>query len=252
MEYQIVFRERLTDLKDAAEAYGGVLTKEQIREILQDMPLTDEHFELIYEYLAEQKISVIESEEEEKSEETENDSDLLPDEERRSLAMYMDEISAFADVDEEEETRLFDRARLGDTKAQARLIELYLPVICSMAEEYGEDALPAEDLIQEGNIGLLSAMQTIGSYENTAACRANVFNRIREAMDAAAERGEDTHKKDEGLVKRINHLNDAIHSLEEDLGRKVSVEEVSAYLEMPQEEIEDLLRVAGDQMGTEQ
>ncbi len=248
MEYQVVFYERLQDLKDAAEAYGGSLTREQVRDILSDMPLTDEHYELIYEYLAEQNIPVLELEE--KSHPKQED-DVPPQEERRSLTMYMDEISAFADIDEEEETRQFDLARMGDRQARERLIELYLPVICSMAEEYGEESLPAEDLIQEGNLGLLAAVDTIETYENTAACRAHVFNMIRDAMDAAMERGEDTQKKDDGLVKRINHLNDAIHSLEKDLGRKVSAEEVSAYLEMPLAEIEDLMRVAGDQINTQ-
>ncbi|MCD7736955.1 MAG: hypothetical protein LUI07_08365 [Lachnospiraceae bacterium] len=54
-----------------------------------------------------------------------------------------------------------------------------------------------------------------------------------------------------GLLSRVNHLNEAVHNLERDLGHKVSAEEVSAYLEMPVEEIESLLRVTGDQIETE-
>lgn len=46
-----------------------------------------------------------------------------------------------------------------------------------------------------------------------------------------------------GLVSRVNHLNEAIHNLEEELEHKVSVDELSAYLEMPAAEIEDVLRM---------
>ncbi len=247
MENRIIFRERLTELKEAADAADGVLTKPQIKDILKGIPLEESHFQLIYEYLAEQNICVVESEEE--AEEAKEEE--VPEEGRRSLSMYVEELSAFADVDEETETHLFDRARQGDADAGQQLIDLYLPVICRIAEEYGEEAVQAEDLIQEGNMGLLSAMQTLDHFENTAACRAHVLNTIRESMDTAVSQGEDHRRMDKALVSRINHLNEAVHNLERDLGHKVSAEEVSAYLDMPVEEIEDLLRVAGDQISTE-
>ena len=49
----------------------------------------------------------------------------------------------------------------------------------------------------------------------------------------------------------MNHLNEAIHNLEEELEHKVSVDELSAYLEMPAAEIEDVLRMSGDQIEIE-
>ncbi|MCD7885055.1 MAG: hypothetical protein LUI87_15360, partial [Lachnospiraceae bacterium] len=64
----------------------------------------------------------------------------------------------------------------------------------------------------------------------------------------AVKSRQDGQKMDDGRLRRINQLNEALHNLERDLGHNVSEEEVSAYLEMPLEEIEDLLRVAGDQI----
>ena len=55
----------------------------------------------------------------------------------------------------------------------------------------------------------------------------------------------------DGIVKRVNHLSQAIHNLEEELEHKVSVEELSAYLEMPMEEIRDILKMAGDGLDVE-
>ncbi|MCD7812529.1 MAG: hypothetical protein LUH20_00490 [Lachnospiraceae bacterium] len=264
MENRIIFREKLTELKAAAEEKGGILTRAEIREMLKTMPLEEKHFQLIFDYLAEQKIRVVESEEEAKLENAgkgkagmesagyDEDSETVPDEEeRRSLSLYVDELSSLSEINDAQELRLLEQIRGGDDGAKESLIGIYLPLICSMAEEYGEEVLPAEDLIQEGNLGLLSAVNSLGEFDSAAACRAHILNQIREAMEQAVSQGQDKHQMDEGLLSRINHLNEAVHNLERDLGHKVSAEEVSAYLEMPVEEIEDLLRVTGDQIETE-
>lgn len=54
-----------------------------------------------------------------------------------------------------------------------------------------------------------------------------------------------------GIAKKVNHLNQAIQNLEEDLEHRVSVEELSAYLEMPVEEIKNILKMAGDEIEVE-
>ncbi|MCD8398082.1 MAG: hypothetical protein LUD12_13035 [Lachnospiraceae bacterium] len=253
MENRIIFREKLTELKEAAEQSGGVLTKPKIRELLKSMPLEENHYQLIFDYLAEQNIRVVESEEQVSDglEQEELDAEQPDEEERRSLSFYVEELEALSEIDDAEELRLLEDIRAGNAEAKERLIGIYLPLICSMAEEYGEEALPSEDLIQEGNLGLLSAVDSLGEFESAAACRAHILNKIREAMEQAVSQGQDKHKMDEGLLSRMNHLNEAVHNLERDLGHKVSAEEVSAYLEMPVAEIEDLLRVAGNQIETD-
>ncbi len=277
MENRILFRERLTELKTAADQAGGILTQAKIREMLKDMPLTEEHFQLIYEYLAEQKIRVVESKaqaenaagenttEENTTEEDaagenapgENASgenvseEAVPDDSRRSLSMYLEELETLSDVNDEEEILLIECVRNGDAAAKERLIGIYLPLICAMAEDYGEETLSSEDLIQEGNLGLLTAIGSLEQFENAAACRVHILNTVRGAMEKAMSDSRDGQKMDDGLLSRVNHLNEAVHNLERDLGHKVSAEEVSAYLEMPVEEIEDLLRVTGDQIETE-
>lgn len=245
MNNRIIFREKLSELRAAADRSGGILTKEEVRELLRAMPLEEKHFNLICEYLAEQNICVVESREE--AEDSASEAPL--EDARRSLSVYLDELSALADVTEEEEARLIGQVRAGDASAQARLIEMYLPLICAMAGDYEGDGIPAEDLIQEGNLGLLSAIRTLGGYDSLAACRAHILNCIREAMGQAADSGQDYGKQGANLVSRVNQLNEAVHNLERDLGRRISAEELSAYLEIPLEEIESLLRICGDQIG---
>lgn len=243
MDQKIIFRELLTDLKHAADQHGGFLAKTQIQEILKNMPLEEEHYELIYQYLAGQKIQVVDSEEE-----------ILEQpelEEQKSLSLYIEELESLSSPLSEEEQKWMRGAMQGEAGARQHLIESYLPLICEMAGGYEGTDVPAEDLIQEGNLGLLTAMQEIVGMESPAACRAHIVNCINRAMEQAIGQSREKRQMDEGIVSRVNHLNEAVHNLERDLEHKVSAEELSAYLEMPLEEIRDLLRMSGDQIELE-
>ncbi len=244
MDNKIVFREMLSEIKKAADAAGNVISKAEIKEILGNLPLEEEHFNLIYSYLAEQDIRVVETREEAKE---------LPEEAAgQSLSLYIDELMRLQDGGiSEDEQRLMRQAMAGDEKARLGLIESYLPMICEMAGGYEGTEVAAEDLIQEGNLGLLTAMESIGRLESPAACRAHIINSINAAMESAIGSSRETRKMNEGIVSRVNHLNEAVQNLERDLGHKVSAEELSAYLEMPLEEIRDILRMSGDQIEIE-
>ena len=94
-------------------------------------------------------------------------------------------------------------------------------------------------------------MDTLDTFDSPAACQAHLLNCVNQAMEDAIHANEETKKSNEGIVSRVNHLNEAIHNLEEELEHKVSVDELSAYLEMPAAEIEDVLRMSGDQIEIE-
>ena len=244
MENKIVFREMLTEIKHAADAAGNVISKEEIREILGNLPLEEEHFQLIYGYLAEQNITVVDFKEEVE--------ELPEEEDRRSLSIYLDELADLEKEVFEDEHELLKLAAAGDAGARNRLVEGYLPGICEMASDYDGDEIPAEDLIQEGNLGLLMALESLQEFDSPAACRAHILNRINQAMEQAIKDSRDERKMGEGIVSRVNHLNEAVQNLEQDLEHKVSAEELSAYLEMPLEEIRDILRMSGDQIEVEE
>lgn len=243
MENKIIFREMLTEIKKAADEAGNRISHDKIKEMLKGLPLEESHFQMIYDYLAQQNIRVAESEEEAME---------LPDEDQqKSLSIYLEELEKLEQESFEEEQKLLERAIGGDEKAKKHLIEGYLPLICEMASEYDGTELPVEDLIQEGNLGLLLAMETIDAFQNAAACRAHILNGINKAMEAAINGTQDLKKNNDGIVSRVNHLNEAVQNLERDLEHKVSAQELSAYLDMPMEEIEDLLRMSGDQIELE-
>ncbi len=243
MDHKIIFRELLTDLKNAADKQSGVISKAEVHEILKNMPLEEEHFSFIYQYLSSLSIQVVDSKEE-----------VLEQPElggQKSLSLYIEELAGLTEPLSENEQRLMRDAMQGDEEAGQHLIESYLPLICEIAGSYeGTDVLP-EDLIQEGNLGLLTAMKEIAGMESPAACRAHIVNCINRAMEQAIGQSQEKRQLDEGIVSRVNHLNEAVHNLERDLEHKVSAEELSAYLEMPLSEIRDLLRMSGDQIELE-
>ena len=67
-------------------------------------------------------------------------------------------------------------------------------------------------------------------------------------MEAALIEGQELKDMGDKVAQKVNHLCEAVHNLEEDLEQKVSVDELSAYLDMPMEEIKDILRMAGDEI----
>lgn len=244
MDNKIIFREMLSEIKKAANETGDVITQDKIKEILSGIPLEEEHFKLIYNYLSEQNIRVVDSLEELEEQ---------PQEDGGSLALYLDELMSLEREVTEDERELMLQAMEQEAGAKERLIESYLPLICEMASGYEGDDVLAEDLIQEGNLGLLMAIESLGQLKNEspAACRAHIINSINEAMEQMIDSSRKTKKMDEGIVSRVSHLDEAIRNLERDLEHKVSAEELSAYLEMPLEEIKDVLRMAGDQIELE-
>lgn len=269
MQNKIVFREMLSELKALADVQGNYLTKEDVKKFFPGDALNEEQFALVCEYLISQKIKVDGYQSAQKpqgaaqsagmSDMTEKTSDTeiekqegkseTPEEERPDfLGMYLEELADIEKLSETEEERLFFEAVNGDSMAKSTLAGQYLETVYELAMTYVASELPIEDLVQEGNIGLLLALENLEAKPNLEEYRKQVFAGIQKAMEEAVEMSQDKKDLDDEIVGRVNHLNEAILNLEEDLGHKVSMSELSAYLEMPLEEIKDVLRMAGDEM----
>ncbi len=244
MENRIIFREMLSEIKAAADARGNTITRDEVREILSGIPLAEEHYRLIYEYLEQQNIRVTDSREEGADE-------AAAEGEGDSLSAYLQELIRLQGEMFEDEHALLRKVMQGDGEARLRLIESYLPLICEAAGTLKSEELLLEDLIQEGNLGLLTALDSLEQFDSPAACSAHILNSINEAMSQAILGSREKREMGDHLVSRVNHLNEAVHNLERDLGRRVSIGELSAYLEMPLQEIQDILRMSGDQIELE-
>lgn len=257
MQEKIIFREMLSELKAYADTKNNMLSQEEIKEFFKNAHLTDEQYGFIYEYLGSQKITVegYQSGVTEAEEDTVNDDQAetpIQDsgEEDTFLNMYLEDLAAseIPELSEEEELALFNQAAGGDAMAKSRLIEQNLKRVYDLVMEYNNTQLPKSDLIQEGNVGLILVMDALKQQKTLSDYQEYMKKEILQVLDDAEQEQKDFKHDDQQIVEQVNYLNEAIKNLEEDLERKVSLEELSAYIEMPAEEIEGILKMAGDEI----
>ncbi|WP_394916516.1 RNA polymerase sigma factor region1.1 domain-containing protein [uncultured Robinsoniella sp.] len=257
MQEKIIFREMLSELKAYADTKNNVLSKEEIKEFFKNAHLTDEQYEFIYEYLGSQKIAVegyqkAASEAEEATVKGDQAETPLQDsqEEDTFLNMYLEDLAAseIPELTEEEELALFNQAAGGDAMAKSRLIEQNLKRVYELVMKYNNTQLPKSDLIQEGNVGLILVMDALEQQKTLSDYQEYMKKEILQVLDDAEQEQKDFKHDDQQIVEQVNYLNEAIKNLEVDLERKVSLEELSAYIEMPAEEIEGILKMAGDEI----
>ena len=250
MQERIIFREMLSEIKALADTKGNRLTVEEVQDFFSNAGLNEEQFSLVYAYLTEQKIEIEGYEaESEKSAFQEQEADDLTED--AYMQMYLEDLKGIPAVTEEEEEKLFMLAAAGDGASKNRLVEIYLRMVCDVAYTYSYGGVSPNDLIQEGNVALMLALNDLEIMEGLEAYREYVYGAIRKAMEETLTEQQDFRDMDEKIAERVNHLNESVKNLERDLERKVSIEELSAYLEMPIGEIRDILRMAGDKIEIE-
>ncbi len=281
MEQKIIFKNKLDELTALAGRQDQSLTKEQIDEQLSGI-LSEEQKELVYQYLEQQKIRIegwsqstrerLEGRRKldlqdaaEENHVQEGRQSLWPDElqanesaadeadddgehdGRSALEVYLSELNELTAVENTEKLALLKLAAAGDAAALEAAAQMYLPMVCDLAGEYEQDAaVPVEDLVQEGNIALWMALSALEEAESLAAVEAQLMNAVNTRMEEAMKEEMDESDSDHAMAKKVDRLHQAILSLEDDLGHPVSVEELSAFLEMPVDEINSILNLAGD------
>jgi len=243
------FREHLSALTDRAKNNNNRLTVQEIRRAMKDIGLDETKLQMVCTYLNQAGIEVLDPELEEQGE--------SGGAHRPSLEVYLEELSAISRPDDKAEKELFDKAAEKDPQACRILTERYLQTVCDLAgefegnQEHPDGFFEAEDLVQEANIGLVTAVSTIEKEETLAAYRAALLNSVSAYLSDSVRRAEEERNSDDRVLNRMNRLAEAVRDLEEELEHKPSLEELSAYLNLPSEEIKDMLRVGGTEMSVD-
>lgn len=252
MDQQTRFRTALAALSASAEMKNRKLTKEDVAEFLQDMELNQEQYQLVYAYLASKKIQV------EGVEMPAIPREEIPytEEEQEFLNQYKKDMRYVKKQSPDALASLFDHAADGEDMAKKMLIEHYMDRVLAVAKEYAHQGLLIQDLVQEGNLGLMIGVDTLGLKDADISCEAHLENEVHRAIRMALDEQNGSRDTEEQVTEKLNKLADSITELTEDLGRQITPEELSMYLDMPLEEIEDLLRIAGENIemadGTEE
>ena len=247
MERKLEFRKKLNGILKLAEENGRYITIEETECYFEEDNLSKEQMELVFDYLLSQKVVVkgyektggsVISGDEEKEEKV-----SLSAEEQAYLKEYKKDLAAMKNVSEEERKDLLEKAAAGDALAKSTLVESYLPEVLEIALEMHHPEVFLGDLVQEGNVGMLLGIDMLQGEPDK---EETVRREIRQAIQMLIEEQTELKTRDKKMVEKVNMLDESIKELTEELGRKVSLEELAVYTGMSEEEVEDILRLTGE------
>lgn len=238
------FLEMLSDIKDIAEAQDNVLSQKEIQEFFGSEELSKEQLDLVYQYLEGEKIHV-----DGYDYQSASDTKAATKAKQESLSSacistYFEELGRIAAMDSREEDQLYLAVRSGDAKAKERLIEGWLPRIADYAKRYKDKGALQEDLIQQGNIGLLMGVELLMEQREVSIFREFLEENILKAMEDYID---EMMVQDDGaktVVAKRNLLYEATKYLCEDLGRTPTEQELAEYTHLKMEEITDILEIS--------
>ncbi len=260
MDESIVkFTERLKELLVFAEKKKNVLEFQEVNDFFADMELDPQRIEKIYDFLDKHNVDVLRI-----SEEDEEDIILEDDEEIEPLdltipegisiedpvRMYLKEIGKVPLLNAEEETTLARRMEDGDDYAKKRLAEANLRLVVSIAKRYVGRGMLFLDLIQEGNLGLIKAVEKF-DYRKGYKFSTYATWWIRQAITRAIADQARTIRIPVHMVETINKLTRVQRQLLQELGREPSPEEISEVMNMPVDRVREIQKISQEPVSLE-
>jgi RNA polymerase primary sigma factor len=244
----------------------GYLTYSQIQEKLSPFEQESEQMDEFYEYLNEQGIEVINEMEDIGSREEEEMNPVLDsDEEEYDLhdltvppgvkindpvRMYLKEIGRVPLLTADEEIELAKRIEQGDKAAKRRLAEANLRLVVSIAKRYVGRGMLFLDLIQEGNMGLIKAVEKF-DYRKGYKFSTYATWWIRQAITRAIADQARTIRIPVHMVETINKLIRVSRQLLQDLGREPTAEEIAAEMDLTPEKVREIQKIAQEPVSLE-
>jgi len=164
--------------------------------------------------------------------------------ESASLDKYLQEIGREELISVEEEVELAQRIRKGDRKALERLTKANLRFVVSVAKQYQNQGLSLPDLIDEGNVGLIKAAEKFDETRGFKFISYAVWWIRQSILQAIAEQSRIV-RLPLNQVGSVNKINKMLNKFEQENERKPSIEEISEKIDLPQDKIDDALKVSG-------
>lgn len=254
------FQEKLEQVMNLAMSHDKNLTNTEILDIFGLNQLSTAQLQSLYEYLKVQGIRIQgadlntidfseaksvadEDNISHKNEEGKEEQIPLEPDDARCLDEYREYMKTLPSEKQGERAQLLASYGVGDTAVLERLTQLYLPDILAYARRIYRNDIFIGDLIQEGNLGILTVFpEDIPETDGDIWMKTQIYSHMNQWLE------EQTEQKihDNYMVEKVRKLEAAIREISDDDNQKFSIEELTAYLDMDEDEIRAVLNLTGE------
>ena len=244
------FMETLRGVAEIVRTSAEPLTREEILGYFNDMELSAEQKEMVFEYLS----TPHEEETAETAPETEENVQEEPDTVEsgcsKALELYMEDLKGIRRYTEDELEDMYDELLNGNAEVINALSDSMLANVAVLADEYASDRVALEDLIQEGNIGLMKA---VDKFEYQRGYKFSTYATwwIRQAITRAIADQARTIRIPVHMVETINKLIRVSRQLLQELGREPTPEEIAKEMDMSVERVREILKISQEPVSLE-
>lgn len=262
------FEEKLQKLLEEAKKKKNVLEEQEIQSFFADDHLDEDKWDAVYDFLDTNKIDVLRvgNDPDMDPDMFEEDMDLDSEEEidlekvdlsvpegvgvEDPVRMYLKEIGKIPLLSTEEEIELAKKIQMGDEDAKQRLAEANLRLVVSIAKRYVGRGMQFLDLIQEGNLGLIKAVE---KFDYTKGYKFSTYATwwIRQAITRAIADQARTIRIPVHMVETINRLIRTSRQLLQELGREPQPEEIAKRMDLPVERVREIMKISQDPVSLE-
>ena len=263
------FSEKLVELLELAKKKKNVLEYQEISDFFKDQSLEVEQMEKVLDFLEASGVDVlrISGNDEELILDDDADIEKMDDEEEIELdkidlsvpegvsiedpvRMYLKEIGKVSLLTADEDIELAKRMEQGDEEAKKRLAEANLRLVVSIAKRYVGRGMLFLDLIQEGNLGLIKAVEKF-DYRKGYKFSTYATWWIRQAITRAIADQARTIRIPVHMVETINKLIRVSRQLLQELGREPTPEEIAEEMKMPVDRVREILKISQEPVSLE-
>ncbi|MBQ2576603.1 MAG: RNA polymerase sigma factor RpoD [Lachnospiraceae bacterium] len=265
-EQGAMITKKLNELVELAKKKKNVLEYREINEAFKELNLNVKQLEMILEYLENKNIDVLRVDVDDSADDS--DDDFVPSEEDEvdvenidlsvpdgisiedPVRMYLKEIGKVPLLTADEEIELAKRMEEGDQEAKKKLAEANLRLVVSIAKRYVGRGMLFLDLIQEGNLGLIKAVE---KFDYSKGYKFSTYATwwIRQAITRAIADQARTIRIPVHMVETINKLIRVSRQLLQELGREPTPEEIAKEMDMPVERVREILKISQEPVSLE-
>ena len=267
------FQDKIKELQALAKSKKNELEYKDVQDVFQDMPLEDEQFDKVLDMLEDSGIDVVKKDfvgtdlDVDTDDLIDEDDIVLTEEDEVDVEnidlsvpegvsiedpvrMYLKEIGKVPLLSAEEEIELALRMEQGDEEANKKLAEANLRLVVSIAKRYVGRGMLFLDLIQEGNLGLIKAVEKF-DYRKGFKFSTYATWWIRQAITRAIADQARTIRIPVHMVETINKLIRVSRQLLQELGREPTPEEIAEEMKMPVERVREILKISQEPVSLE-